>query len=122
MRVWSRVYFYAIIGAAACLAFLASPGKPWLQRKLKTYQSQGKKEGDRPPVGRRAYSVESYTRGGPGQGLPDDMGAELDEIVEEVKREIVNRRRRGSKVELPTGEDLKKVVQEKLREKGIDLG
>jgi lysophospholipid acyltransferase len=46
-----------------------------------------------------------------GHGIPDDLEAEIDEIVAEVKAEIEQRRRRGS---LMQGFEVKKAVQQKL--------
>lgn len=51
----------------------------------------------------------------PYHGIPDDTEAEIDEIVREVKAEIEERRRRGSLTGLQ-GFDVKKAVQEKIKQ------
>jgi lysophospholipid acyltransferase len=55
----------------------------------------------------------SGMRRAPTLGIADDPEAEIDEIVAEVKREIEERKRRGSLVQ---GFDVKKAVEEKLKE------
>jgi lysophospholipid acyltransferase len=55
----------------------------------------------------------SSARRAPTLGLPDDPEAEIDDIVAEVKKEIEERRRRGSLVQ---GFDVRKAVEEKLEE------
>jgi lysophospholipid acyltransferase len=59
-----------------------------------------------------ADSVASHAKM-PLLGIADDPEAEIDEIVAEVKAEIEQRRRRGS---LMQGFDVKKAVQEKLKQ------
>ena len=46
-------------------------------------------------------------------GLPEDPEAEVDEIVREVRREIEERRRRGS---LKGSVDIRKLVDDTLKE------
>ncbi|KAL8824788.1 MAG: hypothetical protein Q9191_004826 [Dirinaria sp. TL-2023a] len=50
LLVWSRVYFYTVVGAAAAMAFFASPAKPWLNRRLQA-RNQGARSGARCPGG-----------------------------------------------------------------------
>lgn len=52
------------------------------------------------------------------QGLPSDFTAEVDEAVEEIKKEVEARRRKGSVgVTMPRGEDMKRAVEEKVGRK-----
>jgi lysophospholipid acyltransferase len=49
----------------------------------------------------------------PTLGIADDPEAELDAIVAQVKREIAERKRRGSALQ---GFDVKTAIQEKIKE------
>lgn len=99
--IWSRVYFYCIIGVVASVSFLSSPAKGILVKRLKAYQKPGL---------HRTDSRESLQRA-PTLGVPDDPEREIDEIIKEVKQEIERRRREGVKIE-----DVKEVIREKLEE------
>lgn len=88
IKVWARVYFYAIIGVVLSFAFLQSPGKAWLQSQVK------KRTGAAKPQMERARSVERM----PTLGMPADPEKEIDEIVREVKAEIERRKKEGVKV------------------------
>ncbi|MCJ1406409.1 lysophospholipid acyltransferase [Ptychographa xylographoides] len=101
--VWSRVYFYAVIGVAASMAFFESPAKAWLVKELKTRNH---------PTLQRTTSQE--TIGQPLLGLPSDPMRDVDEAVREVREEVEARRRRGASVSMPVGQDLKAVVEDKL--------
>ena len=103
IKVWSRVYFYAIAAVGISLTFFASPAKPYLISQLKSRQGVGKDRLQRKP------SQDSI--GHPLLGLPSDPGREIDEAVQEVKEEIELRRRRGSAVE---GVDVQAEVIRKL--------
>ncbi|OJJ52609.1 hypothetical protein ASPSYDRAFT_51732 [Aspergillus sydowii CBS 593.65] len=102
-RVWQSVYYYGIIAIVVSLAFFASPAKGILIKKLKSR--------DRPKMVRSA-STESIQE--PTLGLPSDAFKEFDDAVQEVKSEIESRRRRGSVVTMPTGEELKAAVEDKI--------
>lgn len=101
IKVWARVYFYAIIGTAACFAFLQSPGRAWLQAQVKKRTGAGKPEME------RVASVERM----PTLGMPDDPEREVDEIVKEVKKEIERRRAEG--IQLP---DVRELIRQKLED------
>ena len=103
LLVWSRVYFYAVIGVAASMAFFASPAKAWLVQRLKKRNH---------PALQRSASQE--TIGQPLMGLPSDPGRDIDEAIHEVREEVEARRRRGFSVNMPTGQDLKRAIEEKL--------
>lgn len=97
---WSRVYFYCIIGATASLGFFASPAQGWLKGRLDRRNT---------PYLRKTISQESVR--GPTMGLPEDPSQDLDEIIEEVKREIETRKKTSRSI----GQDLRETVQERLK-------
>jgi lysophospholipid acyltransferase len=106
LLVWTRVYMYAVVAVLGSIAFFASPGKGFLVRKLKQRQTP------RPGL-QRAESKERH----PVLGMPDDPAREVDEAIREIREEVEARRRRGSKVTMPTGPELKAVVEDKLGKK-----
>ena len=118
--VWARVYFYTLLGVAASFT-LFSRSLPFRARLVKmqsdrtaTPNSAGIEKVAREQMLRRE-STEDVTglKRAPTLGLPEDPEAEIDEIVAEVKREIDERKRRGSMVQ---GFDVRKAVEEKLKE------
>lgn len=106
MTVWSRVYFYGIIGTIGSLIFFASPAKALLNNRLKRR--------NRPHVMR---TVSQETVRPPTLGLPNDPERDFDEAVAEIRGEIESRRRRGSAVTMPSGEELKIAVEQKIGRK-----
>ena len=88
------------------MALFASPAKQWLVQRGKGYS--------RPGI-QRTKSEESVHH--PALGLPSDPGKDVDEAVQEIKKEVEFRRRRGSKVTMPTGEELVKTLEDKLGRK-----
>jgi lysophospholipid acyltransferase len=84
--VWSRVYFYAIIGTSLSIAFFASPAKEFLKEKL---EERTAKVGGRLT---RTYSQESVSGRQPVMGLPPES---LDEAVKEIREEIEAMQRKG---------------------------
>lgn len=104
--VWAHVYFYGIVGVFSSLAFFASPAKAILVKKLKKRNT---------PYIPRTASQENIRA--PALGLPNDPGRDIDEAVQEIRAEIESRRRRGSTVTMPTGEELKAAIEEKLGRK-----
>ncbi|KAJ5701525.1 hypothetical protein N7488_009073 [Penicillium malachiteum] len=106
MAVWSRVYFYGIVGTIGSLLVFASPVKGYLIANLKRR--------NRPHVMR---TVSQETVRPPTLGLPNDPERDFDEAVQEIKSEIESRRRRGSVVTMPTGEELKIAVEQKIGRK-----
>ncbi|EON69618.1 hypothetical protein W97_08878 [Coniosporium apollinis CBS 100218] len=101
LLVWSRVYFYCIIGAVACFGFLASPGKAYLKQELNKRNRTATT---------RATSERSSR--GPTLGLPDDMEVDIQEAIDEAKAEFEARRRRGLPV--GTAKDFKAAVEDKV--------
>ncbi|KAK2764864.1 lysophospholipid acyltransferase [Arachnomyces sp. PD_36] len=106
IRVWSHVYYYGIISVALSLGFFASPGGAYLHKRLK--------ERNHPKL-QRSISEESI--GQPTLGLPNDPGRDIDEAVEELKGEIEAMKKSGQTVSMPSGEELKAAIEEKLGKK-----
>lgn len=129
LLVWARVYFYTLIGVAASFV-LFSRSFPFRNRLVKRQQArlspttatdkihevaeevQKDKQKQRQQLLRAESGDGSGMRRAPTLGIADDPEAEIDEIVAEVKREIEERRRRGSLVQ---GFDVRKAVEEKLK-------
>jgi lysophospholipid acyltransferase len=80
--VWSRVYFYAIIGTGLATAFFASPAKAYLIKKAS--QRAG---APRNKLSRTA-SQESVTGKEPILGLPPNPEGDFEEIIQEVRAEF----------------------------------
>lgn len=130
IKVWARVYFYTLVGVAASFA-LFSRSLPFRKQitQLQTARMPQPAPGtvDEPLIKKtameevrrerllRTNSIDSIADHGkvPILGIADDLEAEIDEIVKEVKAEIEERRRRGSVMQ---GFDVKKAVQEKLKQ------
>ncbi|TAQ85623.1 1-acylglycerol-3-phosphate O-acyltransferase/1-acylglycerophosphocholine O-acyltransferase [Chlorociboria aeruginascens] len=87
-RVWSRVYFYAIVGVILSTAFFASPAKARLTEAL------NKRSSTKGSVLQRTHSQESLASTEPILGLPPDPQKDLEEAVEEVKAEMELRQRK----------------------------
>ncbi|EOA89241.1 uncharacterized protein SETTUDRAFT_37763 [Exserohilum turcica Et28A] len=129
IKVWVRVYFYALIGVAASFALFSRSfpfRKMLVQRQSARAPPQPASPLDDPAIEKaareeirrerlaRTVSADSVSldQGNmPLLGIADDPEKEIDEIVAEVKAEIELRRRRGSIVQ---GFDVKKAVQDKL--------
>ncbi|KAL8710506.1 MAG: hypothetical protein Q9220_004939 [cf. Caloplaca sp. 1 TL-2023] len=123
LLVWSRVYFYAVLGTAASMAVFASPAKPWLIKqsnaRMRNAQAQ-KQQHIQVQEQEQQWQRASYQDPGiehPLMGLPSDPAKELDEAVREIKEEVEARRRKGSVVSMPTGQSLKAAVEKKLGKK-----
>jgi lysophospholipid acyltransferase len=110
IQVWSRVYFYGIVGVAVSMAFFASPAKPYLAKTLDRR--------NHPYIRKTVAQETNYL---PSLGLPSDPGREIDEAIDEIRQEVEMRRRRGSKVTMPSGEGLKKAIEEKIGARVLDL-
>jgi lysophospholipid acyltransferase len=106
IQLWSRVYFYAVIGVAVSMAFFASPAKQYLIKEINKRNH---------PWVHKTASQE--TLGQPTLGLPNDPGRDIDEALAEIRREVEVRRRRGSRVSMPRGNELKQAVEEKVGRK-----
>ena len=97
------------------MSFFASPAKGYLIQRLSDRNNDSKQKMQ---VGSDMDKKEKEERGYPLQGLPSDFTAEVDEVVEEIKREVEARRRKGSvNVGMPKGEEMRKAVEERLEKK-----
>lgn len=126
LKVWARVYFYTIIGLVGSFA-LFSRSLPFRKELVKRQAARvaavpidevaiekAAREEIRLDKLKRTDSQNSVaSKKQPILGIADDPEAEIDEIVKEVKAEFYERRRRGS---LMQGFDIKKAVQEKLKD------
>ncbi|KAF2012636.1 MBOAT-domain-containing protein [Aaosphaeria arxii CBS 175.79] len=129
ITIWARVYFYTLIGTAASFA-LFSRSLPFRQQLIKRQQTR---QPPAPPIDvstiekaareevqkdktlhREGSDADSLHQRAPTLGLPDDPEREIQEIVDEVRREIDERRRRGSLSAQSI--DVKKAVQQKIKE------
>lgn len=112
--VWSRVYFYTIIGTVATIGFFSSPGKKWLIKQLEARNKQLQQK-QRPTTERRPTTEVPGRTFGP--GLPDDLEMEVTEAMQEIKEDVATRRRNGSTTKMPNGGELKAAVEAKLGKK-----
>lgn len=106
MLIWSRVYFYCVIGTAISIGFFASPAKPWLIKRINKRNH---------PIVQKKANEETYDH--PTLGLPNDPGRDIDEALDEIREEVESRRRRGSKVTMPSGPELRAAVENKIGKK-----
>jgi lysophospholipid acyltransferase len=107
LKVWSRVYFYGLVGVAICFAFLYSPGRPMLASKLRKRNGvEGK-----PQLERQLNHDLAKTPPGATLGLPDDPEKDLQDLVKGVQEESSRRRRQGSNVP-----DVKAALQQTMDE------
>ncbi|KAL3291511.1 mboat family protein [Colletotrichum asianum] len=86
--VWSRVYFYTIIGTIVSMAFFASPAKQLLKKHLE--ERQGKTGAKLT----RSLSQDSLSGREPVLGVSADPQREIDEAMEEIKAEVEARQKR----------------------------
>ena len=88
------------------MAFFSSPAKGFLIKQLKLRNKPH-------PL----QSVAQEPTRPPTLGLPNDPTKEFDEAVQEIKAEIESRKRKGSVVDMPSGEELKASVERKVGHK-----
>ena len=105
LTAWARVYFYCIIGVTLCSIFLITPGKSYLQKRVKARTTK--------PEFRRTESQESLQGGT--LGVPSEPGQEFDEMVDEIA--LVVKRRRCS-ADGPDGVELREMVADALKRSG----
>jgi lysophospholipid acyltransferase len=107
ITVWARVYFYGAVGIIGSMGLFASPAKRYLIRRLK----------ERNKIRDPREAAEPDWVEAPTLGLPNDPARDIDEAVREIRQEIDMRRRRGSKVSMPTEQELRTAVEQKLGRK-----
>jgi lysophospholipid acyltransferase len=89
LRVWARVYFYALLWTIAALVFFASPGKAMLQQQLE------KRQGRASARLVRTISTESMSGGQPILGISKDPEGDITEAIEELKTEVSAREKQA---------------------------
>ncbi|KAL8971650.1 MAG: hypothetical protein Q9183_000953 [Haloplaca sp. 2 TL-2023] len=118
LLVWSRVYLYAVLGTAASMAFFASPAKPWLMKRLNARKKSAMaQEQQKQEFQKQAFDPQDSKSEQPLMGLPSDPGQELDNAVKEIREEVEAMRKRGLSVSMPTGQDMRIAVENKLGRK-----
>lgn len=107
ITTWTRVHFYGIISVFSSLALFAkaSPVRKYLVKRLDQRNQSAAKRAKEEPA--RA----------PVLGLSEDVGEDMDEVIEEIKQEIETRRRSGSVVTMPSGQELKAAIEDKIGRK-----
>lgn len=50
-------------------------------------------------------------------GVPEDLEREFDDALREIKTEIEARRRRGSAVTMPSGRELRTMIENRMKRK-----
>lgn len=90
LLVWSRVHFFAIVGVTLSMAFFASPGKLWLDRRL---QQRNRSE--------IKYSSSQESLNHTTTGPPSDSVRDVNKASREVRKEIKMRGRQGSTITMP---------------------
>jgi len=101
--VWSRVYYYAIVGVGIGSLFFASPAKRILSKRVKARSPR--------PGLQRNDSQQSLS--GATLGVPLDPSKDLDELVDEVTKEL---QKNYGTDKLPDLVDIRGFVEEKLRQ------
>jgi len=103
--IWTRVYWYGVVGVALCFGFLQSPGKAILAKKLKARSKPGLER--KPSLGSTAGGDDMQST----LGLPHDPEWGMQQIVKSVREEVEARKRKGSTVP-----DVRVLLQQKLDE------
>ncbi|KAK4106567.1 MBOAT-domain-containing protein [Parathielavia hyrcaniae] len=117
LLVWSRVYFYAVIGTAAMMAFFSSPAtKRYFKKEVEKRSGPGKAaggggangaaaggggggdggDGDADKLG-RSVSSDSLASSTPVMGITQDLEKELDDAMSEI-RELEGKMKNKEKV------------------------
>lgn len=84
LLVWSRVYFYAVIGTAALTLFFMSPARGYLKKEIEKRNAKagvGNKDGKLS----RSASSDSLASREPVMGITPDLEREFDEAILEIR-------------------------------------
>jgi lysophospholipid acyltransferase len=88
---WSRVYFYAIIGTGAMMAFFASPATAYLKKEIGKRNAKAG-VGANGNAGRagdgkmsRSTSSDSLASQAPVMGITQDLEKEFDDAISEIR-------------------------------------
>lgn len=147
ITVWARVYFYGIIVVLVSMGVFAfTPVKRWLTQSLEARSKRilaGTTTPAAPSAEARPATSEKETdkkakkitkkvkdevekeeadEDEEGQkplalGVPDDLAGDIDEARREIQREIEMRRRRGSAAAMPSGQELKAAIEDRIGRK-----
>lgn len=98
IEVWSRLYYFAIIGVGLAVLFFASPAKGFLRKNIELRQAKGRFSAQRPSISRSA-STDSLASGHHMLGVSPDLERDVTEMVEEIKADIEVKRRATQKKE-----------------------
>lgn len=109
MTAWARVYFYVPLGVLISMAFF-SPQLPFKRMLTKKLEARNQRPGGSLSRTHSHDSLNPPTL----LGLPHDPGAQIDDAIDEIRAEIEARKRRGSTVQMPTGNELRKMVESKV--------
>lgn len=96
IKVWSRVYFYAVVITFSSFAFFHSPGKQWLRAKLekRTRDAGVKMSGSISSDSLNSTAGATGRERRPplvGPGLSEDFTKDADEAFAEIRTEIKRR-------------------------------
>ncbi|RYP16264.1 hypothetical protein DL765_005232 [Monosporascus sp. GIB2] len=84
LAVWASVYFYAVIGTGASMAFFASPAKVYLRKQLEKRTTAA---GVRLARSASTDSLGDGKRSEPVLGIGDPV-KDIDEAIQEIKEEL----------------------------------
>ncbi|KAF2721288.1 MBOAT-domain-containing protein [Polychaeton citri CBS 116435] len=101
LKAWGSVYYYGIVGTAACSIALLTPAKQILSKQVKARSTRSAKKQDSPDEGSGKETL----------GVPGDPGKQWDVMVDEVVAEV--NKRRGNKAG-PDASELRRNVQDRL--------
>ncbi|KZZ88212.1 MBOAT family protein [Ascosphaera apis ARSEF 7405] len=110
LLVWARLYFFGVIGVVGSLIFFSSGGSKLLKEQLDKRSVRKLRQREEQE---QAGCISD--KGEPILGLSEDVGQDINEAVQEIGKEISARQRAGSTVEMPTGANLRRAVDEKLK-------
>ncbi|RYP67379.1 hypothetical protein DL771_007270 [Monosporascus sp. 5C6A] len=109
LAAWASVYFYAVIGTGASMAFFASPAKLYLRKKL---ERRTRAAGVKLVRSASTESLGDGKRSEPVLGIGDPV-KDIDEAIQEIKEELEKqqaKRSRNAKGE--AGEQVEEVKKE----------
>ncbi|KAI5282871.1 lysophospholipid acyltransferase [Ascosphaera aggregata] len=104
--IWSRLYFYGVIGVIGSMIFFSAGGKKFLKEQLdkRAVRKLKQKEAEEDLNGCLSNGTE------PVLGLPDDVERDINEAVQEISV----RQRKGNAVDIPANPELEKKVEKQV--------
>ena len=89
IQVWASVYFYAVVGTAASMAFFASSAREMLKKKVEQRAARAAGRVKPGETMSRTTSTDSITSDRlPVLGVADDPEKDLDQAVQEIKADL----------------------------------